>query len=106
MPIPSPLLRAAVTLGLALATPGADAQTRNACADRTQVIERLAERYGETLQSLGMHQNNGLVEIYASDSTGTWTILLSKPDGTACLIAAGQMWEGNATATTKPGKDA
>jgi hypothetical protein len=106
MPLTPSRLRACVAVALALATPAADAQTRSACADRSKVIERLAERYGETLQSMGMHQNSGLVEIYASDATGTWTILLTKPDGTACLIAAGQMWEGQAAPLTKPGKDA
>lgn len=106
MPISPSIVRAAVAIGLALATPIADAQTASTCGDRSQVVERLAERYGETLQSMGMHQNNGLVEIYASDSTGTWTILLTRPDGTACLLAAGQMWEGHAAPLTKPGKDA
>ncbi|MBA3326141.1 MAG: hypothetical protein H0T41_13030 [Rhodobacteraceae bacterium] len=98
-------MRAVVALGLALAAPQpAPAQTR-ACAERAQVVERLAERYGETLQSMGMHANNGLLEVYVSGPGGTWTILVTSPDGTACLIAAGQMWEGGAP-LTKPGKDA
>lgn len=100
------LVRAAVAAGLALATPAAEAQGRTACAERAKVIERLAEAYGETLQSMGLHQNNGIVEVYASEDTGTWTILVTQPDGTACLLAAGQMWEGHAAPLTPPGKDA
>ena len=88
------LARAAVATGLLLATPAAEAQDRTACADRTLVIERLAERYGETLQSMGLHQNRNVLEVYASDETGTWTILVTSPDGRACLIAAGQAWDG------------
>ncbi len=107
MPTSPAMIRAVAALGLAVAAPQtAPAQTARACAERTQVIERLAERYGETLQSLGMHSNNGLLEVYASEATGTWTILVTSPDGTACLIAAGQMWEADAAPTTKPGKDA
>lgn len=86
------------------------AQTASAegrpCAARTQVVERLSEKYGETLQSMGMHSNDGLLEVYASEATGTWTILVTSPDGTACMIAAGQMWESNAVPPIKPGKDA
>jgi hypothetical protein len=85
-----------------LATP-AWAQGPN-CADRAQVIERLAEKYGETLQSMGLRGDNGVMEIYASDETGTWTILVTRPDGIACLLAAGEMWEGNAQPLTKPGE--
>jgi hypothetical protein len=92
-------------VGLALAAPAAGAQGR-ACAPRALVVERLAERYGETLVSMGMHSNSGLLEVYASEATGTWTILVTSPDGAACLIAAGEMWEGQATPLTKPGKDA
>ncbi len=76
------------------------------CAERTQVVERLAEKYGETLQSVGMHSNNGVLEVYASKKTGSWTILVTSPDGKTCLIAAGQMWENDVTPLTKPGKDA
>lgn len=100
------LLRGVAAIGLALSAPqAAPAETRT-CAAHTQVVERLAERYGETLQSMGMHSSNGLLEVYASESTGTWTILVTSPDGTSCLIAAGQMWEGDAKPLTKPGKDA
>jgi hypothetical protein len=100
------LIRAAVAVGLALATPVAEAESRPACADRTLVVQRLADKYGETLKSMGLHQDNRLLEIYASDTTGTWTILVSKPDGQACLLAAGQMWEPQVTPVVKPGKDA
>lgn len=100
------LLRAAIAAALAYATPIAEAQTRSACAERTTVVERLAEKYGETLQSMGLHRNNGVLEVYASEATGTWTILVTRPDGMACLIAAGQMWEGQAAPLTAPGKDA
>lgn len=103
---PANLARAAVAVALAYATPIAEAQTRTACAERTLVVERLSERYGETLKSMGLHQSDGVVEVYASEETGTWTILVTRPDGQACLLAAGQMWEADAHPLTAPGKDA
>lgn len=100
------LVRGVAAIGLALSAPQpAPAETRT-CAAHEQVVERLAERYGETLQSMGMHSSNGLLEVYASEETGTWTILVTSPDGTACLLAAGQMWEADAKPLIKPGKDA
>ncbi len=90
------LARMAVAVTLTVFTPYAEAQTRTACAERTTVVKRLAEKYGETLQSLGLHQNNAVVEVYASDETGSWTILMTRPDGVACLMASGQMWEAQA----------
>ncbi len=108
MPYAAAFARAVVTLSLAAATPQAEAQTQiqAPCADRDQVVAQLEERYGETLQSLGLHQNNALVEVYASEETGTWTILLTRPDGLTCLIAAGQMWDGAPSPARARGKDA
>jgi hypothetical protein len=101
------LARLAVFCVLGATTPPAEAESRRtACADRATVVQRLEERYGETLQSLGLHQDDGVLEVYASDATGTWTILITRTDGVACLVAAGQMWEGNAAPLDAPGKDA
>ena len=44
------------------------------------------------------------MEVYASEKTGSWTILLTKPDGVACLVASGGMWEPHAG--PRPGEDA
>lgn len=70
-----------------------------ACAERASVVQRLADIYGETLQGMGLNQNNTVLEVYASEETGTWTILVTRPDGIACLIAAGTMWDGRPPAT-------
>lgn len=100
------LTRAAVAIGLFAATPIAEAQGRPACAARDHVITRLAERYGETRQSMGLNQDKGLIEVYASDDTGSWTILLTRPDGTTCLLASGELWEPDAGPSVKPGDPA
>ncbi len=97
-------IRLAITLGLAAATPLAEAQTRTACAERTSVVARLADRYGETLQSIGLQSNSAVVEVYASVDTGTWTILMTRPDGISCLIASGESWQKDVAEA--PGSDA
>jgi hypothetical protein len=75
-----------------LAAGQAQAQTGN-CADHAQVVERLAERYGETRQSIGLDSDNAMVEVFASMDTGSWTIAVTKPGGLTCLVAAGQAYQ-------------
>ncbi len=67
----------------------APAMAQNHCADRDTVLSRLAEKYGETIQSYGLAPNGHLAETYASEKTGTWTITLTSPQGQTCLIATG-----------------
>jgi hypothetical protein len=100
------LVRASVAVGLLGATPQAKAEDGQPCAARSEVVRKLEERFGETLRSIGLHQDDGVVEIYSSAATGTWTILMTRPDGMSCLLAAGELWEQDVKPITKPGKDA
>ncbi len=95
---------AALALGtstLLTATPGG-AQP-SGCAQRDRIIDRLAERYGESRQSIGMGANNSVVEVFASLETGTWTITVTLPDGITCLVASGQSFERLDEAPTPAG---
>lgn len=91
-------MRAVLTVAAVLGFSTGVAQTASAqgasCADRTLIVERLSNKYGETRQSAGLNQNNGMVEVFASSETGTWTILVTMPNGKSCLMAAGKAWQG------------
>ncbi len=91
--------------GVILAHKAAYSQSAN-CAQRTQVVERLQKRYGETRQSVGLAQNNGVVEVYASSESGTWTIVITLPNGMTCLVAAGSAFETVDDAEATPGDKA
>lgn len=69
-----------------------DAQAQTPCAPRDQVIAQLEDEYGETRRGVGLQNRGAVVEVYASDATGTWSILVTRPDGVACLVAAGEAW--------------
>ncbi|MEM7471805.1 MAG: hypothetical protein AAF340_10675 [Pseudomonadota bacterium] len=69
------------------------AQNNNRCAERSKVIERLAGKFGESRQSIGMAANNSVVEMYASEETGTWTITVTHANGVTCMVAAGNAYE-------------
>ncbi len=76
------------------------------CGPRDRVLVALAERYGESRQSIGLGANNQVVEVFASLETGTWTITVTLPNGTTCLVASGQAYESLAEPLPVPGSDA
>lgn len=63
------------------------------CADHGQVVARLAEHYGESRQSIGRDANNAVVEVFVSHDTGSWTITVTQPGGSTCIVAAGQAYQ-------------
>lgn len=102
------LIRAVISVGMLSQTPYADAQTHTQkptpCAARSEIVARLTDRYGETLQSAGLSRGHDLLEVFASPGTGSWTILLTTPRGLSCLVASGDMWKPEAPAL--PGENA
>jgi hypothetical protein len=92
--------------GLLLTSQNANAQQQQACADRQMVVERLQSRYGEVRQSIGLGQNNSVVEMFASTTTGTWTIVVTTAGGVSCLVASGESWERLAEQLPAPGNGA
>jgi hypothetical protein len=74
------------------------------CGVRTNVIQQLADQYGETQREVGLAPKNGVVvELFASGDGQTWTILVSLPNGRACLLANGTDWQITGHAVLRPG---
>lgn len=77
---------------LALAAKGANAQA-GTCAAHDTVVERLAEGWGESRQSIGIAADNTVIEVFASLDTGTWTITVTRPGGPTCMVASGEAFQ-------------
>ncbi|MBY6139883.1 hypothetical protein KUV26_10590 [Leisingera daeponensis] len=90
---------------IAVAAAPAAAQGRN-CAPRDAVVKRLAEKFGESRQSIGMGQQGMVMETFASADTGSWTITVTTPNGMTCLVASGQSYEVLAEALPNTDTDA
>lgn len=75
---------------LVAAAPAANAE--QVCGKRAEIVSRLENGYQEFNSAMGMSTNGGLVELFTSEK-GTWTLMLTHPDGVSCLIAAGENWE-------------
>lgn len=84
----------ALLLGLAGAAPEAEAQMT--CSARKTVLDKLSERYQEEPVAAGITSNGGIVEVLVAPDGLTWTIIVSTPDGTSCLLASGEGWRGKA----------
>jgi hypothetical protein len=69
----------------------APAPQQQVCKKRSELIEVLAKKFGETQQSFGLQNDTRVLEIYASAS-GSWTAILTLPNGKSCVVAAGQAW--------------
>ena len=88
------ILALGLGVGAALVLTGAaQAQSGNNCAQHDSIVAQLAAKYGETRQSVGLAENNQMVEVFASQETGSWTIIVTRASGVACMVAAGQNFE-------------
>ncbi len=43
--------------------------------------------------AMGLVSNGSINEVLASKD-GSWTIIVTRPDGMSCVVAAGEAWEG------------
>ncbi len=79
-------------LGAVAQAPPAYAQMQMTCLDREMLIQRLETRYNESLNGAGMQGPKIILEIWSSEDSGSFTILVTKPDGKSCIIASGLNW--------------
>lgn len=88
--VPS-LLTALVTLAsIFLATSAAKAHMLP-CGERREVLNQLAERYGEELTAFGVGSDGRMVEVLVGP-VGTWTIIATDPTGISCIVGSGDGW--------------
>ena len=90
-----------VAVTLAALGVSAQAQTQH-CADRTTVTERLTSGYGEEFAGGGLRNAESIFEVWMSDESGTWTILMTNADGTSCVMAAGTNWRKAGPVNKRP----
>ena len=91
------LLAAMIFAAFALALPG-HAQTVPTCMAAGDISDALESKYGESPIFAGLDTRGALILVYLSAS-GTWTAVVSGPDGQACMIGSGS---GGYTAELPP----
>jgi len=91
----------AVVAGFVLASQPVSAQP--VCGPRTVIVASLETQYEEALTGGGVQSADRIVEIYASDATGTFTVLISMANGTSCIVASGEAWNSIVPIDAKKG---
>ncbi len=81
---------AAVVTGSVVAPTPAEAAPK--CAKHEQVVKLLKDKFKEKRTAVGLVANKGVMELYVSKN-GSWTALFTRPDGVACVMAAGSAME-------------
>ncbi len=80
----------AIVAGFTVTASAAAAQPQ--CNDRAHVLDLLAKKYKEAPIAAGVTNSGGLVEVLSDGKGGTWTIIVTTPQGMSCLVAAGEGW--------------
>jgi hypothetical protein len=62
------------------------------CGDRSGLLTRLGEKFHEVPVALGLAASGQVVEVLTSPS-GSWSIIVTHPQGRSCLMGAGQGWQ-------------
>ncbi|MCH7864963.1 MAG: hypothetical protein IIC56_07100 [Proteobacteria bacterium] len=83
-------LLGALLIGSSFISTAAAAQP--VCGSHGTVSENLKKGYAEAPVSMGVTMNGAVIEVFASEK-GTWTLVITQPNGMSCLIAAGLDWE-------------
>ncbi len=59
------------------------------CASHDRALEYLQLRYGERRVAVGLINERAILEILATRTRSTWSVLMTGADGKSCLVAFG-----------------
>lgn len=71
------------------------------CGDRDAILDHLRAAYDETPVAIGLDARGRVVEILAAES-GSWTMLVTLPNGLSCLAGSGDAFEMIAPSSDDP----
>lgn len=83
------MTRLTLALIAALTATATPTEARTACKDRAEIIKILADKCNETQRAYGLQSDRRVLEIYASPN-GSWTAILTMPNGKSCVVASGE----------------
>lgn len=85
----------ALTLGASFTATQAAAQQPAVTehASRDQVVQILGSRYGEAPVARGLTDTGSMMEVFATTDGGTWTMVLTNPQGVSRVASTGIAWQ-------------
>ena len=80
----------AIVIGITAFSQAAQAQL--VCGERPKMVANLKSFFQEEPKSMGLQADGSVVEVFVSPD-GSFTMLVTIPNGTSCVVMAGQDWE-------------
>ncbi len=77
-----------IFMGIALPVQAQAAYFTGFCTDRDDAVKRL-QRYGERQVAVGLTSRGALLELLATRTGSSWSVLMTSPNGRSCLIVFG-----------------
>ena len=62
------------------------------CQSRDSLVELLDERFAEQPVAAGLESSGRLIELFVSADNDSWTMVMTLPAGTSCVMAVGEYW--------------
>ncbi|WP_424977121.1 hypothetical protein [Leisingera sp. S232] len=97
------LLGLSLLFGMAATAPPALAAS---CGNREVMTQRLESGYSERLTAGGLQKSRAeatMIEVWSSDETGTFTVLVTHANGISCVVATGSSFFQIADKAPEPG---
>lgn len=63
------------------------------CADHNSMMSYLQDKFAEVPVSLGLQADGKLLQVFASEQSGSWSIVATTPGGVSCIVAVGEAWQ-------------
>ncbi|MFK7878364.1 hypothetical protein [Roseobacter sp.] len=65
------------------------------CDDSARMTETLNNVLGAERQGMGLRDPETRLEVWVTTRNGDWLIVQSYANGTSCIVAMGEHWEGS-----------
>lgn len=92
-----PLVASLLVPALFLASVAMASAQSARCAPRAQVLDLLEGRQGESRRAIGLTSSASVMELFASEVSGRWSLVVTLPSGLSCLVGSGTGFESQPT---------
>lgn len=65
------------------------------CDDSTRMTETLQNVMGAERQGMGLRDPETMLEVWVTRRSGDWMIVQNYANGTSCIVAMCEHWEGD-----------
>lgn len=73
------------------------------CAPKAVIEDALGGQFAETPFATGIAAGN-MVKFFGNAESGSWTVVVVRPDGVACVVAQGENLELRVETVTRPSR--